>query len=1309
MSASLRAVVLALASFTAFVSRGDGASDVWGATTDEACSPEWPCVHLVAHTHLDPGWRVSFDRYHERFGVVIHPGVLSALARDPRRRFTLADAAFLVRWLEERGDHATPTDCVYAPNDDALSDHHRSTPRSDDPWRHPATLRESSARTAETAPATEPCPPTWLALARRLLADRRLDVVGGGWVSHDEANVPARLAAAQTDEGVRSLRDLLAPDRPAWRPTVAWQIDPFGHAAATPALLDHLGFRAVVINRVSRADRDDIIAHRARHFAWTSSETDDPASRGVRAHLLRRHYNLPETLDFDGAGKTPQTDAATRRAARTLAEVAAEAFEGTDATRGNAMLLVGDDFRFARAEETFEAWERVLDRVDETSASAVSSRAPTKVERAPRRATGTSAASPSPSPSPSRFRYRWSTPSEYFDAVAGRSPRGSAGLAGLPRRSGGFFPYADNVPSWENAWIGSYAARRRLKNAVSDAAEDVAEASTLVALVAAGVSSTRARGDVGARAAAAERAARDAARDAFLGLHHDAVTGTCPSDVAEDYVARCRRGALAARRAVAMAARVALECPEEENADAVARADDDRDDDRDVDDVDDEELVSPPALAREGDSVAVRNPSSRRVSRGWVRVRVAEGLVVVDERTGETLPAQRERRRQRVADADADVLSDARRSDRSGAPNLASIVAIVRDLPPLGLARLTARRANARAEEVDANYASVRDVSPADVGVDVRRDGIAVDGAWTSAAWSATPRDEHFGDGPYVSRSVYAHAAPLGLRLVAGYVATTCFLVAYRLALGTGSGSVTVIGTGTSGTGTSAPRRGRSLWSGHGHGHGHGHGRGVASRGVTFVGALRARFAAFANAARRIFRRRRGRVFAPRVDLATRPRPSARRGLRFPGLDLNRRRDGPAATFRRGCRAASVGVVVAAAFWSPAAVPADVHATLVVDGGVLGVFLGASFALAAAAASPTFPSVTASVTPMNAVVSAAVSSTVSSTFAVAGAATYHATFPAAQRRAMRLSAAEPPRCLAGAVYAECSARFTDGPYAAAVTVRVPSNAADGVRTEVTWTSLAPLDAEIFARVRSADGASFARLLVDDGVGVVTSRWSRRRISAPANTLPSGRFVVGVVDRAPSVGVAMTRGGTSVAHAGGALEMSVHRQALSDDGKGLGAHADGTAGKMNRHDLSDPRAGRLSFRVVPGVFRNGDGVEAIERTVRETAAASRERWPRATTVPRGCARTTWAGLPGEMPPGVRVVSASAAPPLGAPAEAKGACPVWLRLERGDVFGGEGGTDATDVERALGGRVVMRPERLEGGGLAYALWDRTRCEE
>ena len=108
-----------------------------------------------------------------------------------------------------------------------------------------------TSRTPSSGTASEPCPPTWLALTRRLVRERRLDVVGGGWVSHDEALTPPQLVAAQYEEGLRTLERLLGaraserggaadePDEPddsdepdrlrdAWTRPRGGQIDPFG-------------------------------------------------------------------------------------------------------------------------------------------------------------------------------------------------------------------------------------------------------------------------------------------------------------------------------------------------------------------------------------------------------------------------------------------------------------------------------------------------------------------------------------------------------------------------------------------------------------------------------------------------------------------------------------------------------------------------------------------------------------------------------------------------------------------------------------------------------------------------------------------------------------------------------------------------------------------------------------------------------------------------------------------------------------------------------------------------------------------------
>ena len=154
----MRAAWLALLALLALVGHARAVGDE-GRSGVAECSPSSPCVHLVAHSHMDPGWRSTFDSYVSGSGNAIHRSAVLACARDPSRRFTFGDASFLVRWLESEGGDAPPGNCAYVP-----------------PPRHEKN---------------DPCGGTWLDLFRALIRERRVDVVGGGWVSHDEALTPA--------------------------------------------------------------------------------------------------------------------------------------------------------------------------------------------------------------------------------------------------------------------------------------------------------------------------------------------------------------------------------------------------------------------------------------------------------------------------------------------------------------------------------------------------------------------------------------------------------------------------------------------------------------------------------------------------------------------------------------------------------------------------------------------------------------------------------------------------------------------------------------------------------------------------------------------------------------------------------------------------------------------------------------------------------------------------------------------------------------------------------------------------------------
>ena len=746
---------------------------MWGAAVDAPCSPEAPCVHLVPHTHLDPGWRDTFEGYHRSFASRIHPSVVLALAADHRKRFAFADISFLARWLEESGDARVPSTCAYDPR-------RPTSPRDvtvlDASWR--PERRGARAAKAFAAEKTA-CPETWSALCRRLVREGRLDVVGGGWVSHDEATTPVDLAAAQYDEGMRTVRALFFEEQTDRRfdgddefadadvaeaSATAWQIDPFGHAAATPAILAHLGFERVVLNRVPAATRARLIRENAREFTWTSRDASESASdsaapreRSVAAHVLRAHYNVPPELDFErrrvvlNADGTLRADLV-RLAAAALLKTAEAASQGV--RHGHALVLVGDDFRFADAAATFDAWRDALAGAEKSFPRAARKR--DAVSRA--RRVGPERLEPETEPSAPRFR--WSTPREYF-AAANAATRALA----PPTRRGAFFPYADNFPASENAWVGGYVARRALKDAVLEAATSAVVASSLAASLPRAEEGSNASRGFAANLARDVRAAR---RDGVLGLHHDAITGTCPAHVAEDTFRIASRAVTASRRAIRAAATVALECDEEPVADVAEDASD---------------ASGVPFLARGGDAFAVHNPRGDAAGAAVVTVRVARGLALVDARDAESA---RRRTPLPTQSAFGPGKGDARGDDGD-----ASVV-VVAAPPPLGVTVVVAvDRASLETEASRSGLAdagaSAREptsaLRPEDMGVAFDATGATISFtagngekvfARLSAASVAFPRDEHFGDGPYVSRSAAAHVFVVWVGSVLGYVVGDC-------------------------------------------------------------------------------------------------------------------------------------------------------------------------------------------------------------------------------------------------------------------------------------------------------------------------------------------------------------------------------------------------------------------------------------------------------------------------------------------------------------------------------------------------------
>ena len=123
-------------------------------------------VHLVPHSHDDAGWLKTVDQYFsgarqdiQVAGVeTILDAVVAALEADPDRRFAYAEVAFLERW-----------------------------------WR------QQDAATQATV--------------RRLVAQGRLAIVGGGYVQHDEASAHYAAQIDQLSRGVSSAASLVGQSK----------------------------------------------------------------------------------------------------------------------------------------------------------------------------------------------------------------------------------------------------------------------------------------------------------------------------------------------------------------------------------------------------------------------------------------------------------------------------------------------------------------------------------------------------------------------------------------------------------------------------------------------------------------------------------------------------------------------------------------------------------------------------------------------------------------------------------------------------------------------------------------------------------------------------------------------------------------------------------------------------------------------------------------------------------------------------------------------------------------------------------------
>lgn len=156
-------------------------------------------VFVVLHSHNDAGWLETADFYYQNQTQYIFNTMLELLQEDPSLKYSWAEIYFLSRYLTEY------------------------------PQKKP--------------------------IVQKLINEKRLEIVGGGWVQNDEALPDYELALRQMETGFEYLRTELN----VTKIKTGWQLDPFGHSSLTAALWEKMGFESLVISRVEMDQRVNFI------------------------------------------------------------------------------------------------------------------------------------------------------------------------------------------------------------------------------------------------------------------------------------------------------------------------------------------------------------------------------------------------------------------------------------------------------------------------------------------------------------------------------------------------------------------------------------------------------------------------------------------------------------------------------------------------------------------------------------------------------------------------------------------------------------------------------------------------------------------------------------------------------------------------------------------------------------------------------------------------------------------------------------------------------------------------------------------